>query len=182
MLVIMFFRRGKNRNTGSYIRDGVFAANDGIITTFAVIAGSQGAGLTATVVIILGFANLFADGFSMASGNYQGIESEDAYNKAKHLFSTPETEPALLLHPLITFLCFVGAGLAPLIPYLFGWEHAFELSMILVAISLFAVGCVRGYFSNKTFLRCGLESLAIGGIAAAISYYIGYFIENYIEK
>ncbi len=178
----MFFRRTKNRNTGSYIRDGVFAANDGIITTFAVIAGSQGAGITAAVVIILGFANLFADGFSMASGNYQGIESEEAYNRAKHLFIPRESEPALLLHPIITFLSFIVAGLAPLLPYILGLENEFELSMALVAVSLFAVGCVRGYYSNKAFFRCGLESLAIGGIAAATAYFIGYFIETYVIK
>ncbi|MDZ4229821.1 MAG: VIT1/CCC1 transporter family protein, partial [Candidatus Veblenbacteria bacterium] len=60
---------------GGYLRDFVYGANDGIITTFAVVAGVAGADLSATVVIILGFANLFADGFSMAMSNYLGEKS-----------------------------------------------------------------------------------------------------------
>ncbi|MDZ4229800.1 MAG: VIT1/CCC1 transporter family protein, partial [Candidatus Veblenbacteria bacterium] len=60
---------------GGYLRDFVYGANDGIITTFAVVAGVAGADLSAKVVIILGFANLFADGFSMAMSNYLGEKS-----------------------------------------------------------------------------------------------------------
>lgn len=175
---MLFFRRGKNRNTGSYIRDAVFAANDGIITTFAVIAGSQGASITASVVIILGFANLFADGISMASGNYQGIKSEAAYNKARRLFKSDGSN--LLLHPLITFAAFLVAGLAPLIPFLVKSPNAFELSMLLVGVSLFAIGCIRGHFSNRTYIKSGLESLLIGGIAATAAYFIGNWLERFV--
>ena len=58
------------------LKDVVYAAADGIITTFAVAAGVWGGGLPALVVLILGFANLFADGFSMAASNYLGSKSE----------------------------------------------------------------------------------------------------------
>ena len=61
-----------------YIRDIVYAAHDGIITTFAVVAGARGAGLNKWVVLALGLANLAADGLSMAIGNYLGIKSERA--------------------------------------------------------------------------------------------------------
>ncbi|MBI4185720.1 VIT1/CCC1 transporter family protein [Candidatus Berkelbacteria bacterium] len=64
---------------GSYIKDLVFGANDGIVTTFAVVAGVAGAGLEPRVILILGFANLIADGFSMASGNYLGSRSEQEF-------------------------------------------------------------------------------------------------------
>lgn len=60
---------------GGYVRDFVYGANDGIITTFAVVAGVAGADLSASVVLILGFANLLADGFSMAMSNYLGEKS-----------------------------------------------------------------------------------------------------------
>ena len=53
-----------------YMRDLVYGANDGIITTFAVVAGVAGGGLSLRVVLIVGAANLFADGLSMAAGNY----------------------------------------------------------------------------------------------------------------
>ena len=60
---------------GGYLRDFVYGANDGIITTFAVVAGVAGANLSAKIVLILGFANLLADGFSMAMSNYLGEKS-----------------------------------------------------------------------------------------------------------
>lgn len=72
----------KHIEVGRYVKDVVFAANDGIITTFAVVAGTIGAGLSPVVILIIGFANLLADGFSMATGNFLGSKSErDFYEK-----------------------------------------------------------------------------------------------------
>jgi len=60
----------------------VYGAIDGIVTTFAVVAGATGAQLDLSVVLILGFANLFADGFSMSIGAYLSSKSErDSYQK-----------------------------------------------------------------------------------------------------
>lgn len=60
----------------SYVGDAILGAVDGCVTTFAVVAGSVGAGFPGAVVLVLGFANLVADGFSMAAGNYLGTKSE----------------------------------------------------------------------------------------------------------
>ncbi len=68
---------------GRYLGDFVFGANDGIITTFAIVAGATGAAFSPVVVIILGFANLFADGISMGIGNYLGKKSEREYFEAQ---------------------------------------------------------------------------------------------------
>lgn len=64
---------------GQYIGDTVYGAIDGIVTTFAVVSGVAGASLSSGIVLILGFANLFADGLSMAVGNYLGTKSEVEY-------------------------------------------------------------------------------------------------------
>lgn len=61
----------------SYLRDGVYGAIDGTVTTFAVVAGVMGAELSAGVILILGVANLLADGFSMAVSSYLGTRAED---------------------------------------------------------------------------------------------------------
>ena len=53
-----------------YIKEIVYGANDGIITTFAVVSGVVGASLSERVIIILGLANLVSDGFSMGASNY----------------------------------------------------------------------------------------------------------------
>lgn len=60
----------------SYLRDFIYGAIDGAVTTFAIVAGAAGASLGDSVVVIMGLANLFADGFSMAVSNYLGIHAE----------------------------------------------------------------------------------------------------------
>jgi VIT1/CCC1 family predicted Fe2+/Mn2+ transporter len=60
----------------SYLGDAVLGGIDGCVTTFAIVAAAIGGGFSHTVVIILGFANLLADGFSMAVSNYQATHSE----------------------------------------------------------------------------------------------------------
>lgn len=69
----------------SFIKDIVYGANDGIITTFAVVAGVAGASLDSGAVIILGLANLAADGFSMAASNYLGSRSERQLMEKEYL-------------------------------------------------------------------------------------------------
>ncbi|HEX6311785.1 MAG TPA: VIT1/CCC1 transporter family protein [Acidimicrobiia bacterium] len=61
----------------SYLRDFVFGAIDGTVTTLAVVAGVAGAGLRPAVAVVLGLANLLADGFSMATGNFLASRSEE---------------------------------------------------------------------------------------------------------
>jgi vacuolar iron transporter family protein len=85
-------------SSGTYISDFVFAGLDGTVTTFAVVSGVEGASLSASIVLILGFANLLADGFSMAVGNYMSLKSTHEYvQKAKrieesHIDKEPEIE------------------------------------------------------------------------------------------
>lgn len=65
-----------NKPAHGYLGDAVLGAIDGCVTTFAIVAGAVGAGFSGGVVVILGFANLIADGFSMAASNYLGTKSE----------------------------------------------------------------------------------------------------------
>lgn len=80
---------------GQYIQDIVYGGNDGIVTTFAVVSGAIGANLGVKVVIILGIANMVADGISMGLSNYLSIKSEiDHYNKEeKREYREIEEEP-----------------------------------------------------------------------------------------
>ncbi len=69
-----------------YIGEFVYGGIDGSVTTFAVVAGSAGAQLDSAVVIILGFANLIADGFAMSVGSYLSTKSEkQKYQKHKNI-------------------------------------------------------------------------------------------------
>lgn len=91
-------RRLKQGPKVSYLRDWVYGGIDGTVTTFAIMAGVVGASLSAGVVVILGVANLLADGFSMAAGNYTGTKAEhDEYEQLRrmeerHVELAPEGE------------------------------------------------------------------------------------------
>jgi|SRR3989344_517322 len=221
---------------GTYIKDIVYGANDGIITTFAIVAGSFGADFSTKVILILGFANLLADGFSMAASNFLGSRSEnDLFRKEKnreldevekvpekekqeirevfrhHNFSTGDSEKLVELvshnkefwvdfmmryelgmnvpeegsewkSALLTFLAFVLAGSLPLLPFAafsFG-DFAFLYSIIATASALFAVGAARYFVTHVNWIISGLEMLFVGGIAAGVSYFIGYIISALI--
>lgn len=82
----------------NYLRDFIYGGIDGSVTTFAVVAGVTGANLAPAVVLILGMANLIADGFSMASSNYLGTHAErDDFKRLAniehhHIETDPEGE------------------------------------------------------------------------------------------
>jgi len=82
----------------SYLRDLVYGGIDGTVTTFAIMAGVVGADLSAGVVIVLGIANLLADGFSMAAANYSSTKTEiEEYEQIRrmeerHVDLAPEGE------------------------------------------------------------------------------------------
>ena len=80
------------------ISDAILGGIDGCITTFAVVSGSLGAGFPSSVAVILGFSNLFADGFSMAISNYESSKAAQEYfesikqSEEIHIKEVPEGE------------------------------------------------------------------------------------------
>jgi vacuolar iron transporter family protein len=219
------------------IEDFVYGATDGAVTTFAVVAGVVGAALSPSIILILGFANLFADGFSMAIGNYLGSKSQKEYMEKErrreeweidNLVEQEKQEirdiytkkgfKAELLDEIVnvitarrkvwvdtmmreelgliedkkqpldaaitTFAAFNLVGLIPLIPFVFlqvsgfvfSTEHAFLYSVLFTGLSFFIIGIVRGKIVNKSLLRTGINTLAVGGIAASVAYVIGYLL------
>ena len=79
-------------NQGQYIKSMIYGGLDGIITTFAVVAGVAGASLSAGIVLILGFANLIADGLSMAIGDFLSTKAENEYNQTERARELWEVE------------------------------------------------------------------------------------------
>jgi VIT1/CCC1 family predicted Fe2+/Mn2+ transporter len=209
-----------------YLRDIVYGGIDGSVTTFAIVAGVAGAGLSTWVIIALGIANVLADGFSMAAGNYSGTKAEldDARRlreiEQRHIRTHPEGEKRELReilkrkglsgdaldaaveqiarnedqwvqimlegeyglasvdpHPLkaawATFAAFLVAGMIPLLPFLFNVPNAFFISTIATLVTFFAIGAYKSKWSLAHWFWSGVETLAIGGIAAAIAYFVG---------
>jgi VIT1/CCC1 family predicted Fe2+/Mn2+ transporter len=74
-------KRLNHKNKPQTISDAVLGGIDGCVTTFAIVAGAVGAGFSASVALIMGFANLFADGFSMAVSNYEAIKAQREFRE-----------------------------------------------------------------------------------------------------
>jgi VIT1/CCC1 family predicted Fe2+/Mn2+ transporter len=153
---------------GHYLPDLVYGSNDGIITTFAVVSGVVGADLSERIILILGFANLIADGFSMGASNFL---SRRSYARADDRASGGEAAR----HGLATLVGFITVGLVPLVAYLvpLSDDARFPIAVALTLSTLFAVGASRAIVTRLGWLRSGLEMLLVGALAAAVAYAIG---------
>jgi vacuolar iron transporter family protein len=151
-----------------YLPDLVYGANDGIITTFAVVSGVVGADLSERIIVILGFANLLADGFSMGASNFL---SRRSYADEEERAAGGEAAR----HGLATVVGFITAGIVPLVAYLVPLpdDLRFPVAVALTLSTLFAVGASRTVVTRVGWLRSGLEMLLVGAVAAIVAYSIG---------
>lgn len=220
----------------------VYGAIDGAVTTFAIVTGVIGASLSPSIIIILGFANLLADGFSMAIGNYLAVKTQNEFiqrerkreeweidnrieeeiQEIREIYSKKGFKDELLDEivriitsrrkvwvdtmmreelgliegkhsPIIsavnTFVGFNAIGIIPLIPFIFGYlsgsyisiSNAFFYSVLATASSFFLIGSIRGKVVRKPVMISGFNTLLIGGVAAVVSYCIGYALSVIID-
>ena len=168
--------------SGKYVAEVVYGANDGIVTTFAVVAGVAGAALSPSIVLILGAANLFADGFSMGMSNFLSRRSEMDYRDAvrEEAGLGPEEEADGGKSPartaLVTFLGFVVAGWAPLLPYVFAVEPVFPASIAFTGFAFFSVGAGRSLVTARRWYANGVEMFVVGVAAASVAYAVGHLL------
>jgi VIT1/CCC1 family predicted Fe2+/Mn2+ transporter len=229
--------RLRRRPAPSYLHDFTYGAVDGAVTTFAVVAGVAGANLDETVVIILGVANLIADGFSMAVSNFlgsraerqrrerarreeeahirlvpegereeirqifaaKGFDGRDLDRIVQVITSDPErwtetmmreelgfasTEPNEVRAALATLVAFVTVGFLPLAAYVYDLaapgrvENAFTWSAVMTGIAFLVVGGLKSRFVDQSWWRSALETLAVGGLAAALAYAAGALLQG----
>ena len=221
----------------SHLRDFIYGGIDGTVTTFAVVAGVVGAELSAKVIVILGAANLIADGFSMAVSNFLATRAE-AQERAKARLEeehevrvAPEGEreeirqifsrkgfagaeldrvvevitsdrrvwvDTMMVEELgyspsdsqplraatSTFVAFLFVGLIPLMTFILDLAvpsavaRPFLWSSILTAVAFFIVGALKARFVTQRWWLAGAETLAVGGTAAAIAYFVGALLKN----
>lgn len=171
-------KRGENLKR-KYLPQFVYGGIDGSVTTFAVVSGVMGASLSSSIVLILGFANLFADGFSMAISNYLSTKSENEL--AQHHHNAVKTA-------LATFMSFMFIGLIPLISFIVALitksdylvKNQFLFSIILTGVALFVVGLFKGEIMKKHKILSSLETLLIGGIAAIVAFFVGFLLKTIV--
>lgn len=163
---------------GHYLRDLVGGGNDGVITTMAVVSSAAGAGLSARVAIIMGLANLVADGLSMGSSGYLALKSELHQTGG----SVDEERPAR--HGIATMVAFVLAGAVPLLAFAPGLGRGPTLlaASALGALTLAAIGAARARYIDRPAWRCSAEMLVVGGSAAGVAYVVGVAVESLLAQ
>ncbi len=168
-----------------YLREFVYGGIDGAITTFAVVAGATGAGFSANVVIILGFANLIADGLSMGVGSYLSSKSELEVNVKKGKQEDEDASP--VINGATTFVAFIVLGLVPLLSYTAdafysgNIPHQFAFSVGLTLIAFVIIGLLKSSVAKTSRLRGILETLILGAIAAGAAYAVGVLLERAVS-
>jgi vacuolar iron transporter family protein len=167
---------------GSLVKASVYGANDGIITTFAVVSGVTGASLDLKVIVILGIANLIADGISMGVSDYLGERAESDYRKHQ---GEKRRENPVWHTGVLTFTSFVIAGTVPLLPYLgallLGIQVSshFLISSLGTVMALFMVGVARTAVTKGSWWKNGLQVLAVGATAATTAYILGDIVSKW---
>ena len=169
-----------------YLREFVYGGIDGAVTTFAVVAGATGARFSTTVVLVLGFSNLVADGFSMGIGSYLSTKSERELLE-KNGESTAD-EPSPVINGLTTYVSFILVGLVPLLAHtadaLFelNLSNAFVIASLLTAAAFVGIGYLKSRVASTPLVRAVLETLVLGAIAAILAYVLGDVLEKLITQ
>lgn len=170
--------KGLFQTAQHYVGDLIYGANDGILTTFAVVAGVSGGSLSSRAVLIVGVANLLADGLSMGVGNYLSIGARESAREVQRL---PEEEAHPARHGFATFLSFAVAGAVPLVPYLIpAVEQRFLWSAAAALVTQFGVGALRSWVTASRWWVSGLEMLVLGVLVALVAYWTGAGIASMI--
>src|SRR5690554_1863714 len=138
------------------LREFVYGGMDGAVTTFAVVTGAAGANLGVRVILILGFANVLADGFSMAVGSYLSEKSEQDLSVHKGESSRDDHDSPLGAS-IATFISFVLVGFIPLAMYLI--DYIFGLNINTSSLLVYAVILTLTAFALIGLLRAKITKI-----------------------
>lgn len=167
-----------------YLSEFVYGGIDGAVTTFAVVAGATGARFDTKVILVLGFANLIADGFSMGVGSYLSSKSEIQLMAKKG--QSIKDEPSPVINGATTYVSFVLVGLVPLLAYtidlLFGFDatNLFFIASIATFFAFALIGALKSRVAQTSILRGVAETVFLGVIAASLAYVLGDLLEQFI--
>jgi VIT1/CCC1 family predicted Fe2+/Mn2+ transporter len=172
------------RNLEDYLREFVYGGIDGAVTTFAVVAGATGARFDTKVIVVLGFANLFADGFSMSVGSYLSTKSEHEVMHKRGIVHPNETSP--ILNGVATYIAFILVGIIPLLVYsadlMFDFQvtRPFLTTSVMTILAFVGIGFLKSKVAGTPIVRAVLETLILGTIAAGFAYILGDVLERAI--
>ena len=160
-----------------YLPDFVYGGIDGSVTTFAIVAGVTGASLSPTIVLILGFANLFADGFSMAVSNYLSTKSRKEFadkirkSEEESIVNIPEEETQEI-REIFAEKGFSGRKLDEAVEIITSNKDVWIDTMMKDEFGIFEDGTSPFKSAATTFISFNLI-----GFIPLLAYVIAYFSE-----
>ena len=237
----------EHNQAGGMVKTIVFGGLDGILTSFAIVAGAVGAHLTPVAVLAMGVSNVLADAMSMGVGEYLSSRSYNSYvlrekereaweldnhpegeiqemvelfeqrgmghddavevikrmSKYKEFFVNimmteelalpvpdPEDEVNSRKEGVVMFLAFAAFGMLPIVGFVaapllvpsLGDAALFSVACLFTAVALFGLGAFKASFGDKAYLRSGAETLALGGICAAVAFLVGRAVSGFAEE
>jgi len=154
-----------------FLRNFVFGAEDGLVSTVGLLSGVSFAGLASREVILSGVILIMVEAISMAAGVYVSEDSEKELDPTE---KENEWNDAGVM-----FLSYVLIGLIPLLPYIAiaNTTVAFYWSVIASLVALFCVGLFKGFFVHSHPLKAALKMTAIGAVVIAVAVFIGTLIK-----
>ncbi len=163
------------KKLGPYLHEAVFGYQDGLVSTFALIAGMTAAVGSAYLILLAALIEAVAGAISMGLGSYNSSKSEQAFfrsHKQRMVFVAP-WRLALMMSAFFV----VGAFLA-ILPFLFVADvlFAFRLTCVLSVVGLFVAGAVKSHYIHCSRLKGGLEMTVIGVVASVAAYGAGHLI------
>lgn len=167
-----------------YLSEFVYGGIDGAVTTFAVVAGATGANFSTKIILVLGFANLIADGFSMGVGSY--LSSKSALELKQKRKQSTKDEPSPVINGLTTYVSFILIGFIPLlaytVDYLFGLgaQNIFLVAVLLTVLAFIGIGLLKSKVAHSHIPRAIAETVTLGAIAASLAYILGASLERII--
>ena len=159
-----------------YLPQFVYGATDGIVTTFAIVAGAAGANLSPIAILAIGIASVLADGYSMGISSYLSKQSEEDHSITTYNHKSP------MSIGIATFLSFVIMGMIPIIPFMIpnkiiSFQNEKVISLILALLAFFSVGFVKGTVRKDIHpVQSGFQTFIIGLSAAIVAYLTGYYV------
>lgn len=164
----------------------VYGWIDGTVTTFAVVAWATGGNLNTEVILILWFANLFADGVSMSIGNYLSTKAENDQYIKEHGKPDPNQMPPRQT-ALATLIAFVILGFFPLLIYVLQYfglqtnpDHIFLRGSIITGATFALIWLTKWMVTHTSLIKSTTETVGLGAIAAVLAYYVGSVLEKLI--
>jgi VIT1/CCC1 family predicted Fe2+/Mn2+ transporter len=158
----------------SLLRASVLGGVDGVITSFAVVAGADAGGLATRVALVIGASSVLADGLSMGVSEFLSSSAEAAAEQRRARDDAPGRAPVVL--GLACFGAFVACGALPLAVYLVG---SMLTCVAFALLELCVLGAVRARASGEPLLLGIVQTTGLGSLAGGLAYGVARALEGY---